>query len=269
VIGDIHGMLRPLRTVLDAVYARDPQPRLYFVGDYVNRGPHSRGVIDLLLTLDDARFVRGNHDDVFDAVLHGESYSGESTDGHRIAAFRWFMQHGLDMTFLSYNASEEQLEEALRRPSIPALEALAGLVPAEHKRFIRDLPPTIEEPDLFVAHAKWELDLPADSIASRAGASDKLRYGLLWGRFTAAEIERKKRWRARGFFGHTPVANYAADEDDDEAVLPIVRDDIVLLDTGAVLTLTGRLSAVCAETDGIVQSDRMGNLVPANAPGGN
>jgi serine/threonine protein phosphatase 1 len=268
IIGDIHGMLRPLRALLDAIVARDKAPRFYFVGDYVNRGPNSRGVIDLLIGLDDARFVRGNHDDVFDAVLHGTSYTGEPTGEHRIAAFQWFMQHGLDTTFQSYGVTDEQLEDAVRRPSVPALEKLAELVPEHHRLFIRELPPTIEDPDLFVAHAKWDPELPADSIAARAGSSDKLSYNLVWGRFTAAEIDRKKRWRARGFFGHTPVSNYAKDEDDEEAVLPIIHDDIVLLDTGAVLTIEGRLTAVCAETSEYIQADRAGKLVTPNGKGG-
>lgn len=251
----------PLAALLDAARARDVQARFYFVGDYVNRGSESRQVIELLLTLKDAKFVRGNHDDVFDAVLHGQSYTGESTEAHRLAGFQWFMQHGLDATFISYGADMLDLEDVLRRPSLPALQRLIDLVPQDHRRFIHDLPTVIEDPDLFVAHAKWDPDSPADSIASRAGSSDKARYMLLWGRFTADEIARKKRWRRRGFFGHTPIENYASD--DDEEFLPIVQGDIVLLDTGAALGPTGRLTAFCAETDEIVQADRAGGIIPA------
>ncbi len=257
IIGDIHGMLGPLTALLGAIGARDAQARLIFVGDYVNRGPDSRGVIDLLLSLDNGRFVRGNHDDVFDQVLNGKSYAGESTEQHRIAAFQWFMQHGLDATFMSYGADYAQIEHALRRPSVDALEQLASLVPPAHRAFIRDLPPVIEEPDLFVAHAKWDPDIPSDAIAARAGSSDKTRYMLLWGRFTAPEIDRKKRWRQRGFFGHTPVENYPIAEDD---VMPIVRDDIVLLDTAAALRGDGRLTAACADADEFLQADRGGNV---------
>ena len=51
IVGDIHGMLKPLVTLVTAVRARDPQARFIFVGDYVNRGPDSRGVLDRLIAL--------------------------------------------------------------------------------------------------------------------------------------------------------------------------------------------------------------------------
>lgn len=259
-------MLVPLRALLGAVRARDPAARFYFVGDYVNRGPDSRGVIELLLSLGEgARFVRGNHDDVFDVVLNGDSYTGENTPEHRLAAFQWFMQHGLDRTFMSYGADALDLEGILRRPSIPALDPLIELVPEAHRTFIRELPAAIEEPDLFVAHAKWDPDSPSDALSARAGSNDKTRYAILWGRFTQAEIDRKKRWRQRGFFGHTPVENYIT-RDPDAEVRPIVRDDIVLLDTGAALRSDGRLTAVCADADEYVQADRGGDVLRVMAP---
>ena len=259
VIGDIHGMRVPLAALLDAVRHADGAARFYFVGDYVNRGTESRQVVDLLLSMPDARFVRGNHDDVFDQVLHGQAYTGERSESHRLAAFQWFMQHGLDQTFMSYGVDALDLEQLMRRPSVAGLERLVESVPHAHREFFRDLPPVIEEPDVFLVHAKWDPDSPSDAIAARAGSSEKTRYVVLWGRFTMAEIERKKRWKQRGFFGHTPVFNYA--RDDEDGYLPIVRDDIVLLDTGAALSTTGRLTAVCVETSEYVQVDRRGFVV--------
>src|SRR3954469_4436327 len=102
VIGDVHGMLRALQGLLAAVRAVDPAAAFFFVGDYVNRGPDSRGVIDLLLTLTGARFVRGNHDDIFDQVLNSDFYADNAAKGDRMVAFQWFMDHGLDSTFMSY-----------------------------------------------------------------------------------------------------------------------------------------------------------------------
>ena len=260
MIGDIHGMRLPLAALLDAVRLADRAARFFFVGDYVNRGTESSQTIDLLLSLGpDARFVRGNHDDVFDQVLHGRAYTGESSDAHRLAAFQWFMQHGLDQTFMSYGVDPQDLEQVLHRPTVGGLERLGEAVPQRHRQFIRDLPAVIEEPDLFVLHAKWDPDAPSDAIAARAGSGERTRYTVLWGRFTSGEIERKKRWRHRGFFGHTPVFNYA--EDDAVAHLPIVRDDMVLLDTGAALSPAGRLTAVCAETGEYLQVDRRGFVV--------
>ena len=76
VIGDIHGMIRPLEALLRAIRQHDDAAELLFVGDFVNRGPESKAVVELLMSLDNAKCVRGNHDDVFDQVMSGQSYAG-------------------------------------------------------------------------------------------------------------------------------------------------------------------------------------------------
>ena len=65
-IGDIHGCLTALTTLLDFV-APAADDRLIALGDYVDRGPDSRGVLDLLIALHArGRLValRGNHDEM-------------------------------------------------------------------------------------------------------------------------------------------------------------------------------------------------------------
>src|SRR5262245_60879514 len=104
VIGDVHGMRLALESLLKEVAKRDKSPKFIFTGDYVNRGPDSRGVINLLLSLDNAKFVRGNHDDIFDIILSGEGFCDHPTKIQPLAAFTWFMQHGLADTFVSYGA---------------------------------------------------------------------------------------------------------------------------------------------------------------------
>jgi len=63
-IGDIHGVSSALDTVLAAAKLK-PDDRLIFLGDYVDRGPDSKGVIDRLLALRKTHAVvclRGNHE---------------------------------------------------------------------------------------------------------------------------------------------------------------------------------------------------------------
>ena len=63
-VGDIHGAALSLDALLAAVRPT-PRDRLVFLGDYVDRGPDSRGVIDRLLALKtthDVTCVRGNHE---------------------------------------------------------------------------------------------------------------------------------------------------------------------------------------------------------------
>src|SRR5437660_1771074 len=113
LIGDVHGMVRPLETILRRIESVDSESVLYFVGDYVNRGRHTRQVIDLLLDLDNARFIRGNHDDVVDQILHGAAYAENDSRGDRFAAFQWFLEHGLYETLQSYGAEAEQVARVI------------------------------------------------------------------------------------------------------------------------------------------------------------
>jgi hypothetical protein len=262
IIGDIHGMLRPLQGVLDLIHRIDPSPRLIFVGDYVNRGPDSRQVIDLLLTLGDAHFLRGNHDDIFDQVLHGESYAPNPTEGDRLAAFSWFMQYGLISTLLSYGADLEELERLDRHPELGGVQAVLERVPAEHRQFVHGLGGVVEEDEFFVGHGKWDPDDFADHprpSAQLAGDARK-RERLLWGRFTDDEIRRTKAWDRVGYFGHTPVDNYP-DLLASPEFIPVIGPRIVLLDTAAALSPQGRLTAVCHETQTYHQADRFGKIL--------
>jgi serine/threonine protein phosphatase 1 len=252
IVGDIHGMLRPLEKLLRQIDRVDPQRELLFVGDYVNRGPDSKGVIELLISLQRARFVRGNHDDVFDQVLCGLSYCSKPGEDQRIVAFRWFMQHGLDKTFLSYGVGQAELSALLRRPSTRLLVELAGAIPRSHREFVRQLPAIIEGDDFFVAHAKWAADLSTllPSISDRLDASEALRYTLLWGRYSEEELKADKPWERTGYFGHTPVDNYG----ETPALVPAIGPKMVLLDTGAFMA-HGRLTAFCHETGQFLQAE--------------
>lgn len=66
-IGDIHGGSKTFRTLLDSLNMRHGD-LLYMLGDYIDRGPDSKGVLDIILQLMDEGFgvrpVRGNHEDM-------------------------------------------------------------------------------------------------------------------------------------------------------------------------------------------------------------
>ncbi len=70
VIGDIHGGAKTFRALLDKINLR-LEDRLYLLGDYVDRGPNSKGVLDIILQLlesgHDVLPIRGNHDEM---LLH-------------------------------------------------------------------------------------------------------------------------------------------------------------------------------------------------------
>ena len=66
-IGDIHGMRDELAELL-AKLPLEPSDRLIFIGDYVDRGPDPKGVVDLLIEVAKQReclFLMGNHEAMF------------------------------------------------------------------------------------------------------------------------------------------------------------------------------------------------------------
>ena len=263
VIGDIHGMLRPLATLIDAICDADDSPQFHFVGDYVNRGPDSRGVIELLLSLPSAKFCRGNHDDIFNQVINNEHYADNATHGDRIAAFRWFLKYGLDRTLMSYDIGADEMLRVARDATPEALDNLVETVPPAHRAFIRNLEPVIEFDDQFITHGNWGCDdTTEEPRPSKRLAEDRSkRHRLLWGRFTTSEVLQRKAWGRRGYFGHTPVSNYTS-EHGGEPCFPIVGPKIVLIDTSAALHINGRLTAFNADTQQCLQVTHKGNLLP-------
>lgn len=72
-IGDIHGCSKALRTLLDAVQP-GPDDVLVTLGDYVDRGPDSKGVLDMLIDLETRTQLKpllGNHEILFLDALNG------------------------------------------------------------------------------------------------------------------------------------------------------------------------------------------------------
>ena len=269
IIGDIHGMLRPLVTLVAEVRRQDPASRLIFVGDYVNRGPQSRGVIDSLLELEAASFIRGNHDDLFDLVINGQCYAENAARGDRAAAFLWFMKYGLDSTLFSYDCDHAYLDALSDQCNPMQLDKLAECLPASHRQFIRNLPAVYEDDDLFVVHGKWDPDELDESpnLLTRLEKQPALRHRLLWGRFTEDEIPRTKAWRRTGYFGHTPVSFYTASlraqrrSSEEPVMVPVLGQKMVLLDTAVALGIDGRLTAFCPDNGSFIQTDHFGKLV--------
>lgn len=79
-IGDIHGSLDKLRGLLTRCqeHAAGRPAKLVFLGDYIDRGPESCGVIECLLALqsrggDDVVALMGNHEDMALSVIDGTS----------------------------------------------------------------------------------------------------------------------------------------------------------------------------------------------------
>lgn len=133
-IGDLHGRLDLLREALTRIegdLSARPHPRhqIIFLGDYVDRGPDSRGVIDTLIGLRDAgaraSFLLGNHDSYVAAYLQDPDWFDRS--------YHWLHSAmGGAETLASYGVSEA----SEKRPSATR-DAFAEAFPPEHLAFLQ------------------------------------------------------------------------------------------------------------------------------------
>jgi serine/threonine protein phosphatase 1 len=120
-IGDIHGRLDLLRGALLAIadHVEGKTAKLVFLGDYVDRGPESKEVLDLMIQLQrDPKVVclKGNHEDLMLRALK---------PGARESEFRRWIDAGGEATLWSYGAIT--YEEALEKVSQRHLRWMASL----------------------------------------------------------------------------------------------------------------------------------------------
>lgn len=217
VIGDIHGRF-DLLTILYAELARDmeravpQQAAEIFLGDYVDRGPQSREVVNWLIQSEPVTSERiclmGNH----------EAMMLQSLD--RPEALRGWRDVGGLETLHSYGVSPPIAMSARDQKSVH--QSFRAALPAEHGAFLRSLPARAEFGDYFFVHAGVS---PARDLASQRTQD------LLWTRepFLSSTADFGK----IVVHGHTPVKR------------PDVRPNRINIDTGAYMT--GRLTCLVLE----------------------
>lgn len=176
-VGDIHGSLRKLRglTARCREHAGGEPITFVFLGDYIDRGPESAGVIAYLIEMQSSPrerciALKGNHEDFALGVLEG------TTDAND-----WLSQGGA---------------ETLRSYSI----ASARDLPREHLEWIRALPLSYDDGRRFFVHAGIDPSRPFD-------AQDD--YDLLWIR--EPFLSSRRNFRRLVVHGHTPLATAAPD----------------------------------------------------------
>lgn len=98
MIGDIHGCFNALRSLIDFVAPR-PDDTIVTLGDYVDRGPDTRSVLDFLIDFGNSHHLvplRGNHE-----IMMLDSREKKSW-------FHAWMKYGGDATLRSYSPSGEE-----------------------------------------------------------------------------------------------------------------------------------------------------------------
>jgi serine/threonine protein phosphatase 1 len=154
-IGDVHGHCRELQRLILAIHAdmatypAHTRFRLVLIGDLIDRGPDSRGVIDEVIALQgeakrscgrlEVIAIRGNHEDTVLDIL----------DGRAARIERWYpdtLGYGGGASFLrSYGAPEMRFEE------VPA--AVHGWVSPEHIAFLEAMPLYLDTGAYLFVHA--------------------------------------------------------------------------------------------------------------------
>lgn len=153
-VGDVHGRLDLLDRMLKLI-AADVEVRsvekgptlerkvIVYLGDYVDRGPDSRGVIDRLIDspLDgfEAVHLKGNHEDFMMNFLDAPEHAGHG----------WLFNGGVE-TLASYGLTREGPGP---RRMVELRDALLELLPENHKKFLDGLTLQHEEGDYLFVHA--------------------------------------------------------------------------------------------------------------------
>lgn len=148
-IGDIHGRDDLFATLLDQITADDQargpaETTLILLGDLVDRGPDSAGVVERAVQLSQHwprfRWLTGNHEEVFVATL----------DGGDAEHLRFFIKIGGAATIHSYGIAGD----TYRAMDFAELaEALRAAVPASHRAFLRSGEDMVRIGDYLFVHA--------------------------------------------------------------------------------------------------------------------
>jgi len=144
VIGDIHGGSQTLQALLDQISPRHGD-RIYLLGDYIDRGPDSKGVLDIIIGMQEAGYdirpIRGNHEDMLIRNLAND---------HDLYSCHWMAGWGAKTLF---NFGIKQPED----------------LPLRYRKFLAGLPYFYEDGDFILVHGGIDLGLddPLDTSAEQ------------------------------------------------------------------------------------------------------
>lgn len=165
-VGDIHGRLDLLQSLLGLIEAdvgkrRDVRTSLIFLGDLIDRGPDSAGVIELLRTFKPPWatpvYLMGNHEEVLLRVLDGDP-----------GLFMQWMKFGGVECVQSYGLDPAALR---KMPPGDAIGVLRHRIPRSHVEFVASFADTISFGGYLFVHA---------GIRPGTGLADQAQSDLRW-----------------------------------------------------------------------------------------
>lgn len=225
VVGDLHGYCGPLNKLLENINLTE-KDLMIFIGDYIDRGPESKSVIDTLIHLkslySNIIFLKGNHEDM---MLGAVGFTAVVKDINT-----WLYNGGVQ-TLGSYGMDRNEIMMlAGIRDDGERLQKMREFLPESHLDFLLGLNMFVETDNYFFCHAGIK---PFISIkVGKANAFD-----LLW---TRDHIYADAfNWEKTVVCGHTPLTDV------------LIKDRLICIDTG--LYYYGKLSAIDVLTKQIFQ----------------
>lgn len=223
-IGDIHGrsdLLSDMIALLEARSIDDTRlagpPIVVFLGDYVDRGHDSAGVVGMLAAGRprhcECRYLRGNHEQMLMAFLDNPA-----------ANRGWVLQGGAE-TLMSYGVRPPPFNGSAQAWEQTADE-LRVRMPAAHLEFLDGLERYVELGDYAFVHA---------GVDDTRALEDQTDEALYWSR--EAFVASKRPFSHRIVHGHTPVDQ------------PFADGRRIAVDTGAYAS--GALTAARFERDAV------------------
>ncbi len=216
-IGDIHGCTDLLTEIYGKI-AEDnrckapAEATIVHLGDYIDRGPDSRGVIDFLLSNPQPWlhkiWLKGNHEDHLMSFCAGEA-----------ARPSWF-RAGAMSTFRSYGVAIDDPPDAPMQTK--ARDVFRAALRGPHEEFLQNLPISYVAGDYFFVHAGVRPGVPFE----RQTEAD-----MVWIRdpFLSSDED----------FGKVVVHGHTITDK------PVVRANRIGIDTGAVVS--GKLTCLVLE----------------------
>lgn len=214
-IGDIHGRLDLLDALVGAIEDDDrsrsaAQTTIVLLGDLIDRGPDSAGVIALARELQarrDVRIIAGNHEEMF----------LQSLDDPEI--LRHFLRFGGRETVLSYPVDPKVYNDLMLDE---AQAMMRETIPAADVAFLRGLDDWVEIGDYLFVHAGIRPGVPV-----------------------AQQSIRDLRWIREPFLSHAGKHEFCVVHGHTITNEPELRDNRIGIDTGAYMS--GRLTALGLE----------------------
>lgn len=166
-IGDVHGCLDMLKRLVDRIEMSRPEGTIVFLGDYVDRGPDSAGVLQFIMDGPQKEgwkwvALKGNHEDMMVSCIMGAN------------PVEWWIGNGGAQTIASYG----------------------GEVIGDHLRWCNDLPLLHADEHRIYAHAGVDETIPMDQQSE---------HDLLWSR--KPPHYSGEYWGKHLVHGHTPDMN--------------------------------------------------------------